>query len=278
MVDYRRHGRYRRPYKYNTHRRPLSLYNRLRGKYSPRSGSGGYRPQTPYILSHRLLRYQPEQEYRPRPELKTSQPVIVQRSEPTTYRMPKMEYKEEPDIEELLERLEKRFDAKLESQAMKLLEKESIISQAESARQQKLDEYAGDESTSEEENHAEKTKIDEISIGDLEDATRELHEDEVTEEEFQRDIVLSDEAETFSESQADELSELEEAVSEPVELPPEESAEPAESVEELAEAVMEDPVLASDLEPEMLAEIESFVNDLEAEELEPEEEYVEPGC
>ena len=36
--------------------------------------------------------------------------------------------------------------------------------------------------------------------------------------------------------------------------PPEEFAEPAETLEEMAEAVLEDPLLAYDLEPEMLAD------------------------
>jgi hypothetical protein len=56
------------------------------------------------------------------------------------------------------------------------------------------------------------------------------------------------------------------------ERPPEEDMEPACSIEALTEAVIEDSVLEYDLEPEMKADIEALIHDLELEEVEPESE------
>jgi hypothetical protein len=59
--------------------------------------------------------------------------------------------------------------------------------------------------------------------------------------------------------------------------PPEEAMKPAETIEEIDAAVMEDSLVALDLEPEALRDVEALEHDLAAEELEPEEENLEPG-
>jgi len=97
----------------------------------------------------------------------------------------------------------------------------------------------------------------------------------VEREDFEKDRALSDEAEAFSDALADERTsdESTDAAIESRDIPdrpPEETVEPPEAVEEIAAGVIEDPLLAYDLEPELLQDVETLLADL-AEEVEPEE-------
>ena len=92
-------------------------------------------------------------------------------------------------------------------------------------------------------------------------------------EEFAKDMKLSDEAEVLGEMLAEK--EIDAHPENPIfrsldalDRQAEEPAEPAESIEEKAEAVMEEPVSTSELEPEISAEAETLSEELEAEEVE----------
>ncbi len=85
-----------------------------------------------------------------------------------------------------------------------------------------------------------------------------------------------DEVPTAAEAnQEDDISELVESINTEPEIPPEE-AEFNPDLAELAEEVLENPVLADEVPPEIWSEIEVLVEDLEAEQ-EPDIEGIEPS-
>jgi len=70
------------------------------------------------------------------------------------------------------------------------------------------------------------------------------------------------------------------AIGKPLDIPnrpPEEAMEPNESFIEMAESVLENPLLAYDIDSRIWPEIEALVIDLKAEQIEPKAEPLEPG-
>jgi len=270
-MNYKR--KYRRPYKssmQSRYRKPANLY-----KLPSKGGGGSYRPRTPYILSHNTLRYPPEPKYRLEPEAGRSQPIII-KSEPDHYRVPKIEYKPEQDIDQLLEKIQKKFDETLEEKIIELFGEElkpriepdsSLDKYVENADQktESITDIDNDETS----NQTEEDLPDE-------DVDKELHEDKV---EVQKDMMMSDEAETYFENLAvDELdSDAAIAPRDIPDRPPEEAMYPNESFIEMAESVLENPLLAYDIDSRIWPEIEALVIDLKAEQIEPKAESVEPG-
>jgi hypothetical protein len=210
------------------------------------------------------------------PEARRSQPIII-KSEPDHYRVPKSEYKPEQDIDQLLEKIQKKLDETLEEKITELFGEElkprtepdsSLDKYVENVRQEKTESIT-DTGNDETIDHTEEDLP-------VEDADKELHEDKV---ETQKDII-SDEAETYFENlTVDELDDLDVAIT-PRDIPhrpPEEAMYPNESFIEMAESVLENPLLAYDIDSRIWPEIEALVVDLKAEQMEPKPESVEPG-
>jgi hypothetical protein len=286
----------------------------LQSRYKPRrggggGGSGGYGAKKPYTLTHKF-HYQPEN-YKANSQPRRNSPIIIHKNESNSYRMPRIEYREEPDTEELLKKLENRFGEKFEERVREILEKMNSES-SESVEDMKMKLEADFEND----------ELTEDSLSNIEDAEKELNENEVSEEEFKKDMELSDEAEVISEELADkeptvgseeasvepvedapevedqaidtfiesadiptaaeineteELRDLVESVNNAIDIPPEEFAEPNENFARMAEAVLENPTLADQIDPKIWPEIEILASDLQDERLEPEAEYVESG-
>lgn len=196
--------------------------------------------------------------YRPNPAAHESPPVTAHSSKSNPYRRFTSDYEPEPDVERLLEKLENNL--------------------RENSFRQRVDEILERMNAEPEKDLAEYFQSASESEPDLE--TENLR---VEREDFEKDLALSGEAEAFLERLADEEvdEKSDDATVEPVDIPyrpPEEAMRPAETIEEIAQAVLDDPLLAQDLEPEVLRDVEVLVHDyLPLEQLEPEEEHVEPG-
>jgi hypothetical protein len=288
----RRDSRYRPkrsdPYRSLTY----DLYRRLLNKYKPKrssGGSGGYGSRSSYRPS--VERYHPAPEYKPRHQERAPSQWVAKRE-------PRAEVptsKAEPDVEQLLRELEKRLDERLNDRILEVMGREFGEARAEGLRRYTLPESAPDEDV--------QSKIEQLQDREKQDKEHTL---EISQERVDHDNLRLEQEQTQPiEGQSEPLDEsLPEPMSEIVEKtdtqtsmdasfdsevrptdiperPPEEAMEPPESAEEIAKMVAEDPVLARDLEPEMLADIEILYNELELEleleeQVEPEEETIEP--
>jgi len=266
------------------------LYSRLLNRYKPlRSlgGSGGGGSRSTYRPS--VERYHPAAEYKPKTQERAPSQGMARRESSPRVELPA--YKPEPDIEQLLKDLEKRFDARLHERVLEMMEKQFDETRAEVLRRYTLPESALDEDV--------QAKIEQLQ--DPEDQRKE-HMLEISQDVVNRDNSsleqeqtqpMESQPEALDESSFESMPEMEkrdtqtlvdvnevvdpEGIVESVDIPerpPEEAMEPPDSVGEIAKMVVEDPVLALDLEPEMLADIEALYNELKLE-LEPEEQ-VEP--
>lgn len=194
--------------------------------------------------------------YRPNPAAHESPPATAHNSKSNPYRRFTSDYEPEPDVEKLLEKLENNLRENSFRQRV-----DEILERMNAEPEKDLAEYFQDASKSE---------------SNLE--TKSL---EVKREDFEKDLALSGEAEVLGDMFADEENNDEsgDVTPEPEDIPdrpPEEAMRPAETIEEIAQAVLEDPLVALDLEPEIRRDVEDLVYEIASKELEPEED-VEPG-
>jgi len=258
---------------YHRDSNPYKILSNLKRKLRPRYRGGGGSDRRRYTLDHSsLYKGNFKDNYKPIKEPKQNLPRWMPEKTGAEYKIDRPDYKPEQDAEELLKELEKRFDEKLEDRLLEILEKEFEISRAESLRNQEISEYAedaevrekiGSESDTSVEKEGEYLEIDPEGILKPEAA----NEDNKTESELEQVDDLSSE---YAEQELEITDDM-------IDRPPEEALEPANSIEAISEAVIEDPVLSYDLEPAMWSDIELLINDLEPERLEPEHENIESG-
>ena len=219
------------------------------------------------------IQYKPEN-YKATPQPKRNSTIIIQKREPPHYHIEKNNFRNFESEEELFQKLERIFDEKIQEKLAEIFG-ERVEHQSET-NQENLDRYLEnreqDKTESINDNKSEITEsIENIPI---EDAEEELHENHVSEEEVEKDMMLEDDVEVLSEMRADEELDYE-TLEEKRELPPEEVAEPDESLAEIAESTLQNPTMAEEIPPEIWPEIEDLMIDLEAEELE--DEPIEPS-
>jgi len=301
MSQYRERNRTRSTYRAKSRdpyrSRVRALYRRLLNRYKPPrplGGGRGYSPRSAYRPT--AERYHSTAEYRPQTKERVRSEVLVRRESSPRVEFPA--YRPEPDVEQLLKKLEKRFDEKLHERVLEIMEREFDETRAEALHRYGLPEHAQDEDV--------RMKIERLQDPEKWEEQKKEHFVEITEDmaengqeakqvekkqdepqENTTEAKVEDESSTEpqpevleADIQTEANSSIEEAelqnAPEPVDSVAENLPEPplestvasAETAEPIGAELLEDPIL--------MADIELLYDELEAEELEPEEE-IEPG-
>jgi hypothetical protein len=222
-----------------------------------------------------VVRYHSGSGYKSKAKEGTRSQVIIRR-EPS----PRVEFPEyrpdQPDVEVLLKELEKRFDEKLFERVLEIMEKEFDRTQAETFDRHDLSESTSDENLQE--------RLEPLEKQEKASQQSEMSQDQPIEtiprtgaaDEIVSEGRLMVEDESGSEDRVEDRdsprdSGALEIVAEnlPLENATESAAESNQAAEPIEATLLEDPLLKAD--------IEALYDELDAEQLEPEEESTEPS-
>lgn len=290
MAEYRKRKRYRprirTPYRASTADLYRRMLNRYRSIRPTRGGGGSYsrRPNRPT-----LEKYHPTPpEYKPKTrDTTTSQ---LRRESHTPVESPT--YRPETDIESLLTELEKRFEDRLHQRVLEMMEKEFGEARTEPSNRYNLPESSPDNEPQEKvqqltgpERWQEQTE--ETPVETREEKARYANEasDRNQDENLTENTNASESAPEPSSEVVDEpnietqesISATEPEPSEPLELPdsnhtsiehPQEATVTPDQATEPIDSLLDNPLLTGD--------IEALYNELQLDELEPQEEQLEP--
>ena len=291
MTEYRKRKRYRprirAPYRASAADLYRRMLNRYRSIRPTRGGGGGHsrRPNRPI-----LEKYHPTTpEYKPKTRDTTSSQL--RRESHTHVETPA--YRPEPDIDSLLTELEKRFDQRLHQRVLEMMEKEFDESRTDLFNRYNLPETSPDKELQEkiqqltgQERWQEQTE--ESSVETREEKARYTNEvsdrnqdEHLTENTNASESMPESASEIVDEANIEtqeSISVTEPGLAEPLELPdsnhtsiehPQEATvSPDQATEPIEGSLLDNPLL--------IADIEALYNELELDELEPQEEQLEP--
>jgi hypothetical protein len=286
MTEYRKRKRYRprvrTPYRASAADLYLRMLNRYRSIRPTRGGGGGYnrRPNRPI-----LEKYQPATpQYKPKTR-ETSYHLRRESHSP----LESPTHTLEADTELLLTELEKRFDERLQQRGLEMMEKEFDEPQADSINRYNLAESSPDKQLQKETQQLAGSERWQEQTENTSMETREAkvsYSTELPDEKQDEDLEN-----TNDESPSEPASEVVDIETQESIIPPE--PEPTElleppgsnhtSIEHPQEGTVSpepatEPIEVNPLDsPLLLADIEALYNELELEELEPEEETIEPA-